>query len=248
MAGDYPHALGNIHTIDSPYFPNAFYPEADVLKAVISYTVCQYDDVVTIVARMRKKYEPIKKELDTILSRFEGEDSEQKFFEFLRDVRAGRANLSPAVKPIIENTFSDRQLLRNIEYVRVLDEEEARFKKAPASFRNSPLGTDVTDVLQLARELAIRNVGTLARERYRRYLDELNEHMRDAAKVLIDVTTVERRRLAEEVVVGRFLKEGGREYGVVRPDEEHVLWPFTGEYWRDELGFYRQVVTSNCTN
>ena len=29
MAGDYPHALGNIHTIESPYFPNSFYPEAD---------------------------------------------------------------------------------------------------------------------------------------------------------------------------------------------------------------------------
>jgi hypothetical protein len=25
-----------------------------------------------------------------------------------------------------------------------------------------------------------------------------------------------------------------------------VLWPFDGEYWRDELGFYRQVVVSKC--
>jgi hypothetical protein len=25
-----------------------------------------------------------------------------------------------------------------------------------------------------------------------------------------------------------------------------VLWPFNGEYWRDELGFYRQVVESAC--
>jgi len=33
---------------------------------------------------------------------------------------------------------------------------------------------------------------------------------------------------------------------VVNPDEEHVLWPFTGEYWRDELGFYRAVVMSAC--
>jgi hypothetical protein len=32
MAGDYPHALGNIHTLESPYFPNSFYPEAEVLK------------------------------------------------------------------------------------------------------------------------------------------------------------------------------------------------------------------------
>jgi tetratricopeptide (TPR) repeat protein len=57
MAGDYPHALGNIHTIESPYFPNAFYPEADILKAVISFTICQYEDATTIVARMRKRYE-----------------------------------------------------------------------------------------------------------------------------------------------------------------------------------------------
>jgi len=25
-----------------------------------------------------------------------------------------------------------------------------------------------------------------------------------------------------------------------------VLWPFDGEYWRDELGSYQQVVTSKC--
>ena len=35
-------------------------------------------------------------------------------------------------------------------------------------------------------------------------------------------------------------------YGVVKPDEEHVLWVYDGEFWRDELGFYRQVVRSAC--
>ncbi|WP_235879999.1 hypothetical protein [Polyangium aurulentum] len=246
MAGDYPHALGNIHTIESPYFPNAFYPEADILKAVISFTICQYEDATTIVARMRKRYEPIKKELEAILNRFKGEDAEQKFFEFLKDVRAGKAALSPVVKPIVENALSDRQLLRNLEYVRVLDEEDARFKKAPAAFKNSPIGGDVTDALNLARDLAIRNAGTLARERYQRYLDELNEHLRDASKILIDITAAERNKLDQEVVSGQLTKEESLVFGRVTPDDEHVLWPFNGEYWRDELGFYRQVVTSKC--
>ncbi|MDI3283065.1 hypothetical protein [Polyangium sp. 15x6] len=246
MAGDYPHALGNIHTIESPYFPNAFYPEADILKAVISFTICQYQDATTIVARMRKRYEPIKKELEAILNRFKGEDAETKFFDFLKDVRAGKAALSPTVKPIVENALSDRQLLRNLEYVRVLDEEDARYKKAPAAFRNSPVGGDVTDALSLARDLAVRNAGTLARERYQRYLDELNEHLRDASKILIDITAAERNKLDQEVVSGQLTKEEALVFGVVKPDDEHVLWPFNGEYWRDELGFYRQVVTSKC--
>jgi hypothetical protein len=246
MAGDYPHALGNIHTIEAPYFPNSFYPEADILKAVISFTICQYEDATTIVARMKKRYEPIKKELEAILNRFKGEGSEEQFFQFLKDVRAGKANLAPSIRPIVENALSDRQLLRNIEYVRVLDEEDGRFKKAPASFRNSPVGSDVTDALDFARNLAIRNAGTLGRERYQRNLDELNEHLRDASKILIDITAAERNKLDQQVVSGQLSKEEALTYGVVKPDDEHVLWPFRGEYWRDELGFFRQVVTSKC--
>ena len=38
-------------------------------------------------------------------------------------------------------------------------------------------------------------------------------------------------------------QSGGLE---VHVDEEHQMWPFDGEYWRDELGFYRQQVTSRC--
>jgi hypothetical protein len=234
MAGDYPHALGNIHTLEAPYFPNSFYPEAAILKAVIAFTTCQYEDATTIVARMKRKYEPIRNDLQGTLAKFKGEGGEQQFFQFLKDVRAGKANLTSRVKPVVENALSDRQLLRNLEYVRVLDEEEARFKKAPPNFRSSPVGNDVTDQLSLARE------------RYQRNLDELNEHLRDASKIIIDITAAERNKLDAAVVTGQFTKEEGRTYGVVKPDDEHIIWPFDGEYWRDELGFYRQVVVSKC--
>jgi hypothetical protein len=101
MAGQYPKALGNIHTIQAPCFPNSFYPEAEILKAVIYFTNCNYEAASTTVARFQKRYGPLRNELEKI-------------------------------------------------------------------------------------------------------------------------------------------------FGVVKPDEEHILWPFDGEYWRDELGFYRQVVESAC--
>jgi tetratricopeptide (TPR) repeat protein len=245
MAGDFQHALGNMHTINSPYFPNAFYPEGDIIKAVIAFTNCRYDDATTIVARMRKRYEPIRKDLNAVLHRFEGEGSEQKFFTFLRDVRAGKANLAPAIRPVVEAALSDRELLRNLEYVRVLDEEEARFKKAPASFKNSPVGNDVTDAVSLARDLAIRGTGQLARARYRRNLDELNEHLRDASKILVDIVAAERDILEHGVVTGKQSKSKSVTFAV-EGDDEHMIWPFDGEYWRDELGTYRQTVVDRC--
>jgi tetratricopeptide (TPR) repeat protein len=246
MAGDYPHALGNIHTIQSPYFPNSFYPEADIVRMVIYFTVCQYDDATALVAKFQKKYEPIAKELDQVLKRFEGEGSEEKFYEFLLQVRDGKANLSPALAPIVENALSDRELLKHIEYVRVLDTELKRYDKAPPSFKNSPVGADVEDNIKVARTAAVRKAGTLARRRYQRNLDELKEHLRSGQKIIVDVTNAQRKTLDEEIQTGQWSEQDAYEFGRIDPDSEHVIWPFDGEYWRDELGFYRQVVHSNC--
>jgi hypothetical protein len=246
MAGDYPHALGNIHTIQSPYFPNAFYPEADVVRMVIYFTTCQYEDATSLVAKFQKKYEPIAKELDGVLKRFEGEGTETKFYEFLLNVQDGKADLSPTLRNIVESALSDRELLRNIEYVNVLDAEIKRFGSAPTSFRNSPVGADVEDNVGIAKEAAIRSTGDLARKRYKRNLDELKEHLRSSQKIIVDITNAQRKKIDEEIATGQWSAEDAYEFGRVDPDEEHVIWPFDGEYWRDELGFYRQVVNSEC--
>ena len=84
--------------------------------------------------------------------------------------------------------------------MRVLDEEDERFKKAPASFQDSPLGDDVKDALHArARPRRSATPVTLARERYQRNLDELNEHLRDAAKILIDITAAQRNQLDQAI-------------------------------------------------
>ena len=246
MAGDYPRALGNIHTIEAPYFPGSFYPEAEILKAVIYFVNCNYDAATTVVARFNQKYIPIQTELQKVLTRYKGKNQEEPFFKFLTGVRDGTAELDPAIKGIVENALGDRTLLRNIEYVRVLDTEMARFKKAPGRFKSSELGQQVQDSLKLARSMAVKGAGTLAKERYRRNLDELDEHLRNGEKILIDITAAQRNILDKAIAHHQVSKAESKIYGVVKPDAEHLLWPFRGEYWRDELGFYRQVVESAC--
>jgi hypothetical protein len=245
MAGDYSHALGNVHTLQAPYFPNSYYPEAEVLKAVIYFANCQYDDATVIVARFQQKYQPIFNDLSAVMKRFQGDNQEEAFFKFLKEVRDGKVDVPPRIKIVVENALSDRQLLRNLQYVQVLDDEGARFKKAPQSFQDSPLGNDTKDALQLARDIAVRNAGQLAKDRYQRNLDELNEHLRDSAKILIDITAAQRNQL-DAAIAGAQVTASESARNIVKPDEEHVIWPFDGEYWRDELGFYRQTITSKC--
>jgi hypothetical protein len=246
MAGDYSHALGNIHTIESPYFPHANYPEADVLKAVIYFANCQYDDALTIVAKFRGRYEPIRDALTKQLDEFKkASNPEDAFYKFLKDVRDDRTHMDPKIGPIVKTSMSDRQLLRNLEYVRVLDEEEKRFGKAPNSFKGSKVADLVKDSVHDARELAIRNAGDLAKARYERNLSDLNEQLRNGQKILIDITAAQRNQL-DQAIQGAQVTVEESKANIVKPDDEHVIWPFNGEYWRDELGFYRQTITSKC--
>ena len=70
--------------------------------------------------------------------------------------------------------------------------------------------------------------------------------MRSAQKIVVDITNAQRKRLDETIATGQWTQEDAYEFGQVPADSEHVIWPFNGEYWRDELGYYRQVVKSNC--
>jgi hypothetical protein len=246
MAGQYPKALGNIHTIQSPYFPGSFYPEAEILKAVIYFSNCNYEAATTVVARFNKRFVPIQEELQKVLARFKGEQQTEPFFKFLLSVRDGTADLPPSISGIVKASMSDRQLLRGIEYVRVLDEEMARFQQTPAKFKSSGLGNQVQEVLKIARDLAVEDAGNLARSRYQRNLEELDEHLRNGEKILIDITAAQRNELDQAIAANQVSQQESKIFGIVKPDDEHMLWPFDGEYWRDELGFYRQVVESAC--
>ena len=60
-----------------------------------------------------------------------------------------------------------------------------------------------------------------------------------------DINSAKRNQL-DAALAGSQVTAQESERNVVKPDEEHVIWPFDGEYWRDELGFYRQTITSKC--
>lgn len=242
LADEYSRAMGNIHTLFSPYFGDAYYPEALVLKAVVFFTACQLDNAESMIAQFHDRYDPVATELNTTLNEFQ---DNQQFFEFLQRVRAGEANLSPRIRGVVATALSDRTLLRNLEYVRLLDAEEARLGEAPGEFQNSQLGDRIRQDILVARSFAVDQTGDAARTRYTRLIDDLNELMTQVDTVALEVDTMRRGGISDELLdqATEIERAGGLQVSV---DEEHQMWPFNGEYWRDELGFYRQQVTSQC--
>src|SRR5690606_7777345 len=50
LAGYPSQALGSLHAVQSPFYQNVFNPEADVLRALIFYWVCDYNASRTALA------------------------------------------------------------------------------------------------------------------------------------------------------------------------------------------------------
>lgn len=248
LADEYARAMGNVHTLFSPYFDDAYYPEALVLKAVVFFSACQVDNASAMVARFHERYDPVATELNETLAQFRDENNNYdniRFFEFLQRVRAGQATMSPRIRGVVSSALSDRTLLRNLEYVRLLDSEQSRLDASPAEFKNSGLGARILQDIALAKSFAVDQTGDLARARYNRLIDELNELMTQVDTVELEIATYMRGNLTAEAQqqMTELARSGGLQVNV---DEEHQMWPFHGEYWRDELGFYRQQVTSQC--
>ena len=188
-------------------------------------------------------YQPIRDELESSIRQFQDNAA---FFDFLRRVRDERAELSPEVQRIVLNTLNDRTLLRNLEYVRVLDEEEERLNQMPPAYRNSTVGARILQDIAAARAVAVDNAGNLARSRYRRLLEELQELLNQSTAILIEILNARRGELTQEMRDEQMASAPTRNVRAVETDREHIIWPFEGEYWRDELGFYRQPIASQC--
>jgi hypothetical protein len=243
LADEYSRALGNVHTLYSPYFEDSFYPEALVLKAVTFFVNCQVDNAEATVAHFHSSYDPVKQELDAVLRKHQ---DNADFFEFLKRVRNGKADLSPRVRPIVSTALSDRTVLQHLEYVAILDKEEAQLGKSGDEFQGSPIGEKILEDVALARAFAVDQAGDLARGRYKRLIRELRDLSNQVDTVELEIATFRRGQIDQELQQQMSLAKQSRG-GDVNVDEEHQLWPFNGEWWRDELGFYRQQVTNLCT-
>ena len=237
-------ALGNIHTLNAPYFENEFFPgmaEAMLLKAVIYYKYCQYDRALESVAEYNQSYAPLREDLDQIMARYE---DNAEFYEYIVKIQNGRAGLSERTQRVAAASLADRQLAKTFAWVQELDKELKALERANKSWAATRVRAEVEQELTVQKSLAQADAGKLARERIKRMSDELRELSRDGRKIRIETLNNKAGQIDAQARGEQISGDHRQEPIVV--DDEHFLWKFNGEYWKDELGYYRFKIRSRC--
>jgi len=242
MDGD-SHALGNIHTLNAPFFENEFYPESLILKAVIYFQRCNYDRAMVAVSEFNESYPSLKKDVDGVIAKY---PDNAEFYNYATKIRNGEAGLPDRVQRAAEGALSDKTLSKNFDYVAELDRELKQVDKSDPAWRSTAIAGNILQDLTLQKSLAANEAGNLARERLKRLSTEIQELVKQAIKVEYETLGAKKGAISAEAAGEQAKGRGKRGGGEVTVDDEHERWPFDGEYWKDELGYYRFRVVNMC--
>lgn len=245
MDGD-SKALGNIHTLNAPYFENEFYPESLILKSVIYFQRCNYDRAMEGVNEFNQTYPGLKKDIDAIIAKY---PDNADFYGYILKIRDGEAGLGERVQRAAEGAVSDKTLAKAFDYVAELDRELKTVDRSDPAWKSTAVAGNILQDLTLQKSLAANDAGNMARDRLKRLSNEIAELVRQAIKVEYETLQAQKGVLEaeaknEQVSAAAGAKKKG--FGEVNADDEHQKWPFQGEYWKDELGTYRFKVANKC--
>ena len=237
-------ALGNIHSVNSPYFEQEFYPETFILKAVIYFNRCNYAQAAEAIQEYNSIYPDLRKQVDEILAKYA--DNAQ-LFDYIVQIKTGQAGLTGRVRRAAEGALNDKTLAKSIDYVDELDKELKAIDKADPAWKSTAVAGSILQDLTLQQSLAKGEAGQLARNRLQRLSDDVRDLTKQAIKVEFETLNALKGQLtaglgAEQNVIN----PNAKNFNTIQIDDEHQQWPFKGEYWKDELGFYRFKVANKC--
>lgn len=255
--GRYGHSLGLLHTLDSPYFRNEYYPEAGILRALSFFGRCRYKEVKKIVKRYNQRYNPLIRAISDFLRR--NPTPRRTFGELLRlrnqEAVQGLDNDQSGVmfQRLLKLTFQDKVIVHNFTYIKELDREIGMLAQMPSVWRSSRLAGAVKKGLSKERITYVMKAGSRARRRFQDAKSELQGFVSQALKIQYETFGAEKRLLQTSVrqrggFTMRRRNRAKRKRNLIKVSthEDFVFWPFQGEYWVDELGYYRYRLKGEC--
>src|ERR1017187_1959124 len=245
----YSKALGNIHTLRAPFFEYFIKPEsaaeALTVKATIYFYNCLFDRANDAMMEFDETVPDIRKGLDEMLKKYK---DNAEFFDAAVKVRMGRSGMKPVVERAARAVLTDRSLAKRFEYVRELDKELAAHDKADVAWQSTAVANNIFSDIGVSRALMVNEAGEMARKRIERLVGEFAALTVRVTKIKFEILEGEKRQEEEDLrsEQAKSRDRKAKDIVTINVDDEHQFWPFTGEYWRDELGYYRYKLANKC--
>jgi len=227
--------LSLLYTHDSPFMEEHYFPEASLLKVYSLFLMCKFPEATKEIDKFTAKYEPKIAELRAV----EAQSPEDLFDAMANHIEDGKTNLPDMITWRFEeeDRYND-----SLTAVRSAEDEKKRLMNVAAN----PFSGWATDEVEKRRVFLVNSEGRRIQARAKRMADELAQMMDDVEISKLDMMDFERRLFQAASARGDMLdtRETVKRTKRVRDNERY--WPWEGEYWADEVGYYRINSKPDC--
>jgi hypothetical protein len=244
LTKDLNQTLGLLLTVDSPYFEDTdFIPEVTYLRALTFFNLCEYDEVERILTGFDAKYKPMQAEVETFFNQYK---DQKDVWDQAYDTYFGQhANPSSSLpKSAFSRILRNRDLGTMVRTLDSMDQEQASINSEKGEWRNN-VGDDLLKTIEADRVLYKKKAGNeLLRE-----MGKLNEMLKDllVRSEIVRFEVVDAQRADYEFKAqNQDVAAGTKEHVDYAKTPDIIYWPFNGEFWRDELGYYRYTEHGEC--
>ncbi len=233
---DFNGTLGLLLSLDTPFFKNYYYPEADLLRIYSMFLICKFPEANDQIGVFRAKYG----KLDDKLKAWNGHTPEENFEAARKYREQGDPGDLPAMfwNPYAtEERFGD-----SVKAVESANDELKRLKDVSAN----PFADWAKTAVKARRDELVTAEGTRIRDRLQAQQDELTGMLNDSQIFTIDIMSMKTKLYEEAATIGKMPDVARTAERDDRVKRAYVTWPYEGEVWADEVGYYKVTTTPEC--
>ena len=237
-------ALSHLQTVDSPFYDGTYHPDATLLRILLFYYLCKYIDGQTMLNEFTDGHHPIARDLKVALEKAEKDPT--GLFKALYAWKSSRTEAGIELPEPVKQLFeTDEDLVRVGDYVAGIDRELDVTASLATGWEKSKLRKDIEAALKSRRQGATDAKGDAVLKKLRGMLTTLQGHLGNAELYKVEMITAE-KNIYDAAYQGRLMDRISRR--AIDPDvpDGYRFWPFEGEYWADELGWYEVNTINEC--
>jgi len=236
-ANDMNGAVSVLMVHESPFYQDWYWPEADLLRSYSLFLMCKFKDATKEIDKFDARYQPIYDKLAADLNGYEAIDG---WNDGLALVEGKQTRVH---RGVIREFEKDERFLGAIATVDKAEEELGRLRGQSANpFANRAMKQLLARQTTIKKEEGSRIVRKATKAR-----DELKDMLANLKITKLDMMQFETRQLEQAAVTGE-LDTGDRigQLRKLRAKPGTRMWPWQGEYWADEVGYYNVVSRPDC--
>lgn len=246
MLSDLNLSLGQLLTVASPFYvQDEFIPEATILRALTFFNLCEYGDVERLLLDFDRDYRPMHAEMKDFLKQYSSEEG-RKLADEAFDRYFEKKGVDTALpKSLFGRMLRNQELAGLVTHLEQMDREEDLIDTQKTQWKEG-VGQQLHKIIAEDRERLKRRSGLVMLKEMATATNELGDLLTQAQIIRFEVVDARRADYSYKMQNLDLTDTSGGGAIDFATDPTRIYWPFNGEFWKDELGYYFYTEQGSC--